>query len=72
MTAIEPAGVLRLQIQQTEPRVQPLASYAEAEAELRCGHGATSHPWGPLGRWQTSVELRRFLRWGHAEALPSP
>ena len=38
-------------------------------AELRCGHGATHHPWGPLGRWQTSRECHRFLHWGYAEAL---
>ena len=26
------------------------------EQNLRCGHGATPHPWGPLGQWQTSRE----------------
>ena len=39
------------------------------EQNLRWGHGATPHPWGPLGQWQISRECHRFLRWGHAGPL---
>ena len=40
-----------------------------ADTELRTAHGATHHPWGPFGQWQTSRECPGFLRWGHAGAL---
>ena len=56
-----------------DARVQQLESNLEEEgnagAELRCGHGATHHPWGPLGQWQTSRECHRFLRWGRGGPL---
>ena len=56
-----------------DARVQQLESNLEEEgnagAELRCGHGATHHPCGPLDRWQTSRECLRFLRWSHGEPL---
>ena len=40
-----------------------------AGAELRCGYGATPHPWGLLGQWQTSRGCHRFLRWRHPGAV---
>ena len=32
-------------------------------------HGATPHPWEPLGQWQTSRECPKSLRWGHGGPL---
>ena len=38
------------------------------EQNLRCGHGATHHPWGPLGHWQTSREMPQILALGARRA----
>ena len=40
-----------------------------AGTELRCGHGSTLYPWGPLGQWQTLEGVPQFLRWGHGDLL---
>ena len=55
-------GLIRQAGAETTVEVNPVAG-----TELRCGHGATHHPWGWLGRWQR--EVPESLRWGHAEAL---